>query len=115
MSRIDPENEYVYVTFEDGWISRYEFDELDNLNLAYALTIHKSQGSEYPVVVMPVYDYIPMLTTMNLLYTGVTRAKKCILLIGSKKKMYQIIKNINATKRYTTLDKRLRKKQPFST
>lgn len=115
VSRIDPENEYVYVTFEDGWISRYEFDELDNLNLAYALTIHKSQGSEYPVVVMPVYDYIPMLTTMNLLYTGVTRAKKCILLIGSKKKMYQIIKNINATKRYTTLDKRLRKKQPFST
>ena len=109
VSRIDQENEYLYVKFEDGWTSCYEFDELENLNLAYALTIHKSQGSEYPVVVIPIYDYIPMLTTMNLLYTGVTRAKKAILLIGSKKKLYQIIKNVSATKRYTTLTERLKR------
>lgn len=108
VSRIDQENEYLYVKFEDGWTSCYEFDELENLSLAYALTIHKSQGSEYPVVVIPVYDYIPMLTTMNLLYTGITRAKKAILLIGDKKKLYQIIKNVSATKRYTTLTDRLK-------
>ena len=108
VSSIDQENEYLYVKFEDGWTSCYEFDELENLSLAYALTIHKSQGSEYPVVVIPIYDYIPMLTTMNLLYTGITRAKKAILLIGDKKKLYQIIKNVSATKRYTTLTDRLK-------
>ena len=102
VSSIDQENEYLYVKFEDGWTSCYEFDEQENLSLAYALTIHKSQGSEYPVVVIPVYDYIPMLTTMNLLYTGITRAKKAILLIGDKKKLYQIIKNVSATKRNRT-------------
>lgn len=108
VSRIDQENEYLYVKFKDGWTSCYEFDELENLSLAYALTIHKSQGLEYPVVVIPVYDYIPMLTTMNLLYTGITCAKKAILLIGNKKKLYQIIKNVSATKRYTTLKDRLK-------
>lgn len=105
VSKIDMENEYLYVVFEDGWRSCYEFDELDSLELAYAVTIHKSQGSEYPVVVIPVYDYIPMLTTMNLLYTGVTRAKKAILILGSKKKLYQMIRNLNSRKRYTALSR----------
>lgn len=100
---IDFENEYLHVLFDEYWEVKYEFDELDSLDLAYALTIHKSQGSEYPVVVIPVYDYIPMLTTMNLIYTGITRARKAILLIGSLKKLYRIIGNINSSKRYTGL------------
>lgn len=100
---IDFENEYLYVLFDECWEVKYEFEELDSLDLAYALTIHKSQGSEYPVVVIPVYDYIPMLTTMNLIYTGITRARKAILLIGSLKKLYRIIENINSSKRYTGL------------
>lgn len=103
VSKIDTEEEYLYVEFEDGWTVQYEFEDLDTLDLAYALTIHKSQGSEYPVVVIPVYDYIPMLTTMNLLYTGITRAKKYILLIGSKKKVHQIVQNIRANERLTGL------------
>ena len=102
--RIDEENEYVYVKFEDGAIVQYKYSEMEELDLAYALTIHKSQGSEYPVVVIPVYDYIPMLTTMNLLYTAVTRARKYILLIGSPQRMYRIIHNYRKNMRYTALD-----------
>lgn len=79
--------------------------------VAYALTIHKSQGSEYPVVVIPIYDFIPMLTTRNLIYTGVTRAKKAILLIGSYKKMQLIIRNMNQNKRYSNLKDELNKLQ----
>lgn len=108
VSKIDTENEYLYVKFDDGWTSRYEYDELDSLELAYAVTIHKSQGSEYPVVVIPVYDFIPMITTMNLLYTGVTRAKKAIMLIGSKKKLWQIVHNTYSVKRYTNLAEKLK-------
>lgn len=103
VTKIDEENEYLYVEFEDNWTVCYDFADLDHLELAYALTIHKSQGSEYPVVVIPVWDYIPMLTTMNLLYTAVTRAKKYILLIGPKKKIYQMIKNVRANDRLTGL------------
>lgn len=103
ITKIDVDKEYVWVTFDDGWESCYDFDNLDDLNLAYALTIHKSQGSEYPVVVIPIYDYIPMLTTMNLLYTGITRAKKAILLIGSPERLMQITRNVYASKRYTGL------------
>ena len=109
--KIDKENEYIYVRFEDGSVVKYEFDERENLALAYALTIHKSQGSEYPVVVIPIYDFIPMLTTRNLIYTGVTRAKKAILLIGSYKKMQLIIRNMNQNKRYSNLKDELNKLQ----
>lgn len=103
ITRIDEETEYLYVEFEDGWTVQYDFTELDQLELAYALTVHKSQGSEYPVVVIPVWDYVPMLTSMNLLYTAVTRAKKCILLIGPKKRLYQIARNVRTNDRLTGL------------
>ena len=104
---IDQEEETVLIEFEDGWRASYDYSELDMLSLSYALTIHKSQGSEFPVVVIPVYDYIPMLTSMNLLYTGVTRAKKTILLLGKKKVLYNMIHNIKPTKRYSGLLKML--------
>ena len=103
VTAIDQEDEKVTIEFEDGWAATYEYSELEALSLSYALTIHKSQGSEFPVVVIPVYDYIPMLTSMNLLYTGVTRAKKAILLIGSKKVLYSMIRNVKPTKRYSGL------------
>ena len=103
VKRIDKEEEYLYVEFEDGWTVRYDFSELEQLELAYALTVHKSQGSEYPVVVIPVWDYVPMLTSMNLLYTAVTRAKKYILLIGPKKRLYQMARNVRANDRLTGL------------
>lgn len=107
ISKIDDENEYFYVKFEDGYIVKYKFSEADELDLAYALTIHKSQGSEYPVVVIPIYDYVPTLTTMNLLYTAVTRARKYILLVGSKEKLHRIIHNYRKNTRYTALDQEL--------
>ncbi len=106
VTAIDQEDETVTIEFEDGWVATYEYSELDALSLSYALTIHKSQGSEFPVVVIPIYDYIPMLTSMNLLYTGVTRAKKSILLIGSKKVLYNMIRNVKPTRRYSGLLKR---------
>ena len=96
-------DETVEVEFDEKRKVKYPFKLLDELELAYAVTIHKSQGSEFPVVVIPVYDYIPMLTSMNLLYTGVTRAKKAILLIGSKKVLYNMIRNVKPTKRYSGL------------
>ena len=110
ISKIDTEDEFIYVEFDDGWSSCYEYDDLDSLELAYAVTIHKSQGSEYPVVVIPIYDYVPMITAMNLIYTGVTRAKKTVMLIGSKKKLYQIINNTYTSERYTNLCTRLKNK-----
>lgn len=103
VTSINEEDELLTVSFDDGWYSNYEFDELNELELAYALTIHKSQGSEYPVVVIPIWDYIPIITTMNLLYTGITRAKKYILLVGSAKRLEQIAKNRTQNQRYTGL------------
>lgn len=109
VSKIDRVDEYIYVTFEDGGTVQYEFKDLSELSLAYALTVHKSQGSEYPVVVIPIYDYVPMLMTMNLIYTAVTRAKKCILLIGSPKKLATMIRNKDSkwNTRYTGLAEEL--------
>lgn len=110
ITKIDYEDEYIYVRFEDNSIAKYDFNEHDDLMLAYALTIHKSQGSEYPVVVVPVYDYIPMLTTRNLIYTAITRAKKAILLIGRWETFVRIVRNTTQNKRYTGLAERLNTK-----
>lgn len=109
VEEIDQEQEYLTVLFDDGCRVKYEFDVLGELNLAYALTVHKSQGSEYPVVVLPIWDYIPDITTMNLLYTGITRAKKCIVIIGPAKRFEQIARNFRKGARYTGLKDELKK------
>ena len=109
VEKIDKEQEYLTVLFDDGCRVRYEFDGLNELNLAYALTVHKSQGSEYPVVVMPLWDYIPDITTMNLVYTGITRAKKCIVIVGPAKRFEQIARNFRKGARYTGLQEELKK------
>ena len=85
----------------------YERADLDELLLAYALTVHKSQGSEYPIVVMPVTNQHYFMLSKNLLYTGITRAKQICVLVGSKEALAYGVKNIRITKRNTMLKDRL--------
>ncbi len=86
----------------------YSFKQLDELELAYAITIHKSQGSEYPAVVIPLLTGPKMLMNRNLLYTAVTRAKRCVTLVGNDATFQQMIQNISEHKRYTGLKERLK-------
>jgi exodeoxyribonuclease V alpha subunit len=92
----------------DGRIVEYEFGELDEVSLAYATSIHKSQGSEYPAVVIPLAMQHYMLLERNLIYTAVTRGKKLVTIIGQPKALSMAVKNKNATKRLTNLTARLR-------
>ncbi|MBD5607820.1 MAG: AAA family ATPase, partial [Desulfovibrio sp.] len=91
----------------DGVIMPYEFDELDELVPAFAISIHKSQGSEYPAVVIPIMMQHYMLLQRNLVYTGVTRGKKLVVMVGEKKALAIAIKNNSTSKRYTWLARRL--------
>ncbi len=100
--QIDPTNEQLTVSF-DGREAVYEFHLLDELEHAYAITIHKSQGSEYPVVIMPTFAYAPWLLTRNLLYTAVTRAQEKVILVGSKDVIYGMVDNDRQIQRYTGL------------
>ena len=99
--------EAVEVEFEEGKIVSYEFSQMDEMELAYAITIHKSQGSEYPAVVIPILSGPRMLLNRNLLYTAVTRAKKCVTLVGSRAVVEQMIGNVFEQKRYSSLCQRL--------
>lgn len=110
ITQIDPEDKTLEIQFVDengDRFLKYEEDELDELTLAYATSVHKSQGSEYPVVVMPITTQHYMLLQRNLLYTGVTRAKKLVVLVGTKKALYLCLKNNKTAKRYSLLAKRL--------
>lgn len=98
----------IVVEYEDQKRVEYHFSQLDELELAYAVTIHKSQGSEYPAVVMPLLGGPRQLMNRNLLYTGITRAKKCVTLLGSDDTIMEMIANGNARKRYTGLLARIR-------
>jgi exodeoxyribonuclease V alpha subunit len=91
------------VTFEDGRETKYLKGDLNEITLSYAITIHKSQGSEFDVVVMPMIGGPPMLLTRNLLYTGVTRAKKMVVLVGSTACVKRMVKNNYTQKRFTLL------------
>ncbi len=104
---IDHEGNLMDILFDDEKQVEYEFNQLDELNLAYATTVHKSQGSEFPVVVMPLYWGPPMLLTRNLLYTAITRAKSLVVLVGDERYMYSMIKNNKIAERYSTLDHRI--------
>ena len=108
---IDEEEKKLKVLFDDERKVEYDFNEIDELKLAYAITVHKSQGSEFPVVIIPICWGPPMLLTRNLLYTAITRAKKLVVLVGEEKYLYMMIKNNRITKRYSSysgLDSRIR-------
>ena len=98
----------ITVRFDDGKYVVYNFKETDDLEHAYAITVHKSQGSEYPAVVLPLLDGPRPLMNRNILYTAVTRAKKCICVVGSENTFFEMVSNENDQKRYTSLDKRIR-------
>jgi exodeoxyribonuclease V alpha subunit len=98
----------IEVEFEDGRFVKYDYKQLEELELAYAITIHKSQGSEYPAVVIPMLPGPRMLMTRNLLYTAVTRAKTCVCLVGMTEVFEQMIENASEQKRYSTLDVRIK-------
>ncbi|WP_045214995.1 SF1B family DNA helicase RecD2 [Desulfonatronovibrio magnus] len=108
ISGFDPEDSEVLVDFEGRQV-KYDLDEVDELNLAYAVSVHKSQGSEYPAVVMPVVTQHFMLLQRNLIYTGLTRARKLAIIVGSKKAMGIGIKNLGSGRRFTHLRYRLQK------
>ena len=105
---IDSFLETVTVAFEEGKEVTYPFKQLDELELAYATTIHKAQGSEYPAVVIPLLAGPRMLMTRNLLYTAVTRARKCVVLVGDPAVFQAMIDNQFEARRYTTLAARIR-------
>lgn len=100
--------ETAEVVFEDGRCADYSFKQLEELELAYAVTIHKSQGSEYPAVVMPLLSGPRMLLNRNLLYTAVTRARKCVTIVGSEDTFREMINNEKQQRRYSSLDVRLK-------
>ncbi len=99
--------ELMEVEFDEGKFVTYSFKQLDELELAYAVTIHKSQGSEYPAVVMPLLSGPRQLVSRNLLYTGVTRAKKCVCIVGVEDAVTDMINNENEQKRYSGLKERI--------
>jgi exodeoxyribonuclease V alpha subunit len=111
ITALDFEESEITVTFDDASMPRqvvYDFHELDELVLAYAVSVHKSQGSEYPVIVMPVITQHYLLLQRNLIYTGITRAKKLAVLVGTRKALAIAVRSNRAEKRYSRLADRLR-------
>lgn len=100
-------SEQVTVEFDEGRLVEYPFTQLEELELAYAVTIHKSQGSEYPAVVLPILSGPRMLFNRNLLYTAVTRAKQCVTIVGSDAMVQNMIDNVSEMKRYSGLCDRI--------
>jgi exodeoxyribonuclease V alpha subunit len=106
--KINNEEEKIEVLFEDEKIVEYDFSILDEIDLSYAITIHKSQGSEFPAVIMPVFPGPQVLMTRNLLYTAVTRAKNLVVLVGPESALLSMIKNEREMLRYSGLGEKLR-------
>ncbi|MCD8241919.1 MAG: AAA family ATPase, partial [Lachnospiraceae bacterium] len=115
ITRIDSLAETVEVLFDEYRTVSYRFDDLGELELAYAVTIHKSQGSEYPAVVIPLLTGPRMLMNRNLLYTAVTRARSCVTLVGSRETFAMMIENTNEQTRYSGLEARIREVNALDT
>jgi len=107
IKRIDKEYGEVTIVFDENKYVVYDFTQLEELEIAYAVTVHKSQGSEFPVVVMPMTWFPPVLATRNLLYTAVTRGKTAVILVGSEGRMNGMVDNNSITERYSGLRCRL--------
>ncbi|MFI6097115.1 ATP-dependent RecD-like DNA helicase [Lentzea sp. NPDC051213] len=108
VTALDPVEQKLSIRTDEDEDVDYEFSELDELSHAYAMTIHRSQGSEYPCVVIPITTSAWMMLQRNLLYTAVTRAKKLVVLVGSKKAIGQAVRTVGAGRRHTALAHRLR-------
>ena len=104
---IDDFSKQMVIEFDEGRFVDYPYSDLDDIELSYAVTIHKSQGSEYPAVVLPILSGPRMLMTRNLLYTAVTRARSCVVILGSSEAVEQMIDNKSERERYTSLDTRI--------
>ena len=98
----------LLVEFDDGRRVNYPFSGLEELELSYAITIHESQGSEYPAVILPLLGGPRMLFNRNLLYTGITRARNCVTILGSSETVRNMIDNVSENRRYTALESRIR-------
>jgi exodeoxyribonuclease V alpha subunit len=106
ITMIDPENQDVIVSYDGREIS-YDYSDLDEIVLAYAVSVHKSQGSEYPAVIIPLLTQHYLLLQRNLVYTAITRGRKLVIMIGSKNALSIAVKNNKTEKRYTYLKTRL--------
>jgi exodeoxyribonuclease V alpha subunit len=106
IERIDLEAGQLWVEFEGRTVD-YDFSDLDELTLAYAMSVHKSQGSEYPVVVLPLLTQHYMLLQRNLLYTAITRARKMVVLVGTRQAIAMAVKNNKISTRWSALEQRL--------
>jgi len=109
IARINQEDREMVIDF-DGRLLTYDYSDLDELVLAYAISVHKSQGSEYPAVVLPVSTQHYLLLQRNLIYTGITRAKKLVVLVGTKKALAIAIRNNKPQERFTHLRERLKRR-----
>lgn len=113
IQEINTFSEELVVLFDEVKTVTYKFSELDELELAYAITIHKSQGSEYPAVVIPLLSGPKMLFNRNLLYTAVTRARQCVVIVGSRATVENMIQNVNENKRYSSLKENIQEMRGY--
>lgn len=107
VTAISPEDQTLTVRTDEDEDIAYDYDELDELSHAYAMTIHRSQGSEYPAVVIPLTTSAWMMLQRNLLYTAVTRAKQLVVLVGSRRALAAAVRTVGAGRRHTALNHRL--------
>ena len=107
ISTINNNNEYIDVLFDESKLVRYDFTQLDELDLSYATTIHKAQGSEYPAVVIPLHSSTPMLFNRNLLYTAITRARQLVVIIGIPETLKKMVDNKKEVDRFTSLKNKI--------
>lgn len=113
IQEINQEDQKIVVLFDDDKLVDYDFSIIDEIEPAYAITIHKSQGSEFPVIILPLYPGPKVLMTRNLLYTAITRAKDLVILVGAESTLNEMISNEKETLRYSGLDKKLQKVMEF--
>ena len=106
--KLDDLEKRVKIKFDDEKYAWYQYSELDQIEHAYAITVHKAQGSEFDVVIMPIVQAAPMLLTRNLLYTGMTRAKKMLIIVGNANVIEFMINNADNKKRNTGLEYKLK-------
>ena len=110
---VDPEGRTLTVRFDDERDVIYETAILDHLELAYCLSVHKSQGSEFPAVILPVVSGPPLLMTRNLLYTALTRARSLVVLVGQEDTIRRMVENNHVIRRNTALALRLRETEAY--